>query len=442
MNSRASKSAIGLGCGHVRRAMLATLIATLAWSPVADGRVRDAAETGAREGSRPAIGAAASGDYRNLFREYLGKSDADVKAKLDGAWHQLVEGDPDSQRLYYPVAGDMAYVPDIANHDVRTEGLSYMMMIAVQLDHQREFNAIWKFAKHYMGYDAGPFRGYFAWHTAFDGRRLSPGPAPDGEEWFTMALFFASHRWGDGKGIYNYGAEAQQILHAMLHKSEEPGHGPIGDMFDRTAKEIVFVPQGPGAHFTDPSYHLPMFYELWARWASDPQDRAFLAQVTQRSQELYVQAANPKTGLMPDYAQFDGQPYRSPWGNHQDFLYDAWRTLAYPALDYTWWAADPREMAQSNRVLTFLAAQGPRCPDRFTLDGTPISADVNSPGVTAMAAVAALAADRAIGEPFVRRLWEQKLPEGRNRYYGGLLTVLGLLEVSGNFRVYAPTGSR
>ena len=386
-----------------------------------------------------AAGAFATGRYPNLFRDWLGQSDAAIDAKLHAAWRQLFAGDENSQRLFYPVPGDMAYVPDIANNDVRTEGMSYGMMICVQTDHRKEFDQLWKFATHYMGHAAGPLRGYFTWHVAFDGGKLRDvGPAPDGEEWFVMALFFASHRWGDREGIFNYGAEAQALLHTMLHKHEEEDRGPMTDMFDRDARQVVFVPHPPGATFSDPSYHLPAFYELWARWAAAPGDRAFLAEVARTSRDVFQRAANPTTGLMPDYANFDGTPHVSPWGGHSEFRYDAWRTLAYPALDWSWWAADPRERAQSNRVLRFLAAQGPNCPDRFKLDGTPVSSDVNTPGLVAMAAVAALAADREIGQPFVQRLWDMKIPEGHHRYYDGLLTMLALLEVSGNFRIYGP----
>src|SRR5688572_26503871 len=85
-----------------------------------------------------AAGAAATGQYRNLFKEYLGKTDAEIETRIQGAWRQLFAGDPNSEALYYPVAGDMAYVPDINNHDVRSEGLSYGMMIAVQLDRREE----------------------------------------------------------------------------------------------------------------------------------------------------------------------------------------------------------------------------------------------------------------------------------------------------------------
>lgn len=390
-----------------------------------------------------APGAVATGQYRNLFREYLGKSDAEISAKVDGAFQQLFYGDENSQRLFYPVPGDMAYIPDINNNDVRTEGLSYGMMIAVQLNRQKEFNQIWKFAKHYMGHDAGPLAGYFTWHVAFNGQKLrDTGPAPDGEEWFVMALFFASHRWGDGEGIFNYSAEAQSLVHTMLHKEEDPEHGSVTSMFDRTAKQIVFTPHPPGSTFSDPSYHLPAYYELWSRWAASPEDRAFLAEVTQTSREIFKKAAHPATGLMPDYSNFDGTPYKARWGNHQDFLYDAWRTLSNPALDYAWWAADPWQVEQSNRVLKFLAAQGPDIPDRYTIEGKPVSTNVNTEGLIAMAATAALAADRDVGQPFVQRLWDMKVPEGRKRYYDGLLTMIALLEVSGNYRVYGPVGTK
>ena len=384
-------------------------------------------------------GAFATGNYRNLFKEYLGKSDAEIDAKLNAAWQQLFYGDVDSQRLYYEVPGDMAYVPDINNNDVRSEGLSYGMMIALQMDRQKEFNAIWKFAKHYMYHDSGPLRGYFTWHVGFDGQKLRGiGPAPDGEEWFVMCLFFAAHRWGNGEGIFNYAKEAQDLLRTMLHKNEEPDRGEVVNMFDPEEKQIVFVPHGPGAKFTDPSYHLPAFTELWARWAADPADRAFLADVTKISRELFKKAAHPKTGLMPDYSNFDGTPRKTAWGNHDKFMYDAWRTLSNPALDWSWWRADPWQVEQANRVLTFLASHGENIPDRFELDGRPIGDSYNTEGFIAMAATAALAADRKIGEPFVRRRWESKIPEGRYRYYSGLLTMIGLLEVSGRFRIYGP----
>ncbi|MGH7996295.1 MAG: glycosyl hydrolase family 8 [Opitutaceae bacterium] len=371
----------------------------------------------------------------DLFGQLLGKSDTEVSRKIDAAWRQLFYGEDATQRVFYPVPGDMAYIADIANQDVRTEGMSYGMMIAVQLGHRKEFDELWRFAKRHMYHDSGPYRGYFAWHTDFSGRPLDQGPAPDGEEWFAMALFFASHRWGDGTGIFDYGAEAQAILHTMLHKDSDPARDGVSDMFDPRSRLVVFGPGGPAAHFTDPSYMLPAFYELWARWAAAPADRAFFAASARASRALWKRAANPRTGLMPDYCHFDGTPVAL--GGHGIFEYDAWRTLSYPAWDYSWWAADRWEVAQSDRVLRFFSRRHPHCPGRLELDGTPVSTE-QSKGLCAMEACAGMAADPTLARPFVRRLWEMKTPEGRFRYYDGLLMMLGLLECGGRFRIYAP----
>jgi oligosaccharide reducing-end xylanase len=136
---------------------------------------------------------------------------------------------------------------------------------------------------------------------------------------------------------------------------------------------------------------------------------------------------------MPEYANFDGTPRRED--GRGDFRFDAWRTLANVALDHAWFARDPWAVAQSERVLRFLAAQGPDCPNQFTLDGRALSTD-SSVGLIAMAAVAGLAVDPALARPFVQRLWEAPVPSGRWRYYDGLLYQLALLQVSGRFRVY------
>jgi oligosaccharide reducing-end xylanase len=384
-------------------------------------------------------GSAATGIYRNLFQEYLGKSEAECNDKVLGAWKQINSGDRETQRLFYPLADGTTYVPDVINQDVRTEGLSYAMMIAVQLDQREIFDRVWKFAKLHMYHDDGPFRGYFAWHTALDGRQLDPGPAPDGEEWFTMALFFASHRWGDGQGIFDYGAQAQAILHSMLHQGEEAGSRAT-NMFDRPAHQVVFVPQGNGATFTDPSYHLPAFYELWARWATTVEDRTFLAEVARTSRTLFQRAADARTGLMPDYTTFSGEPYVQH--GHEDFRYDAWRTLSNPSLDYAWWAIDPWQIEQANRVLTFFARQEAQGSSLFKIDGTPLATHGNSAGLIAMIGTAALGADEVHGKPAVTRLWNLKMPDGPGRYYDGLLTLLAWLEVSGRFRIYGSVAEK
>ena len=232
-----------------------------------------------------------SGEYRNLFKEYLGRTDTEIRAKLDAAWNQLFYGNDDFERVFYPVGQDMAYIEDIGNGDVRTEGMSYGMMIAVQLNKQEEFNRLWKWAKTYMYQSDEPYQGYFAWHCTTDGKKLDSNPASDGEEWFVTALLFASARWGNGTGIFDYQAQAQEILDTMLHKEDQKSDLAT-NMFNRTNHQVVFVPKiGRDFSFTDPSYHLPAYYELWSRSAK--QDQEFWAQAAQTSRGYFQKAAQP-----------------------------------------------------------------------------------------------------------------------------------------------------
>jgi oligosaccharide reducing-end xylanase len=370
--------------------------------------------------------------YRNLFAEYLGKTAEEIQGKLDTAWDQLFYGDDDSERVYYPDGEDMAYVVDIGNNDVRSEGMSYGMMIAVQLDKKEEFDRLWKWAKTHMYQTEGPYRGYFAWHCDTTGKQLAANPASDGEEWFVTALFFASARWGDGDGMFQYRNEALEILHTMRHKTEED-NGVATDMFDPNTKQVVFVPSGRNSTFTDPSYHLPAYYEIWARQAEE--DPQFWADAATESRAFFHRAADPQTGLMPDYANFDGTPTGS---EHADFRFDAWRTLSNVAVDYAWFGVDPWQAEQSTRVLEFLASQDHGFyGNQYTVGGKPLSGD-HSTGLAAMAAVAALAADPNVGKPFVQALWDAKIPRGTWRYYDGLLYFLALLHVSGDFQAYSP----
>jgi oligosaccharide reducing-end xylanase len=387
----------------------------------------------------PPAATAAPAAAPNLFATVLGEPEAGLDAKLAAAWTHFFAGDERTQRLYYPVGDDLAYIADTGNGDVRSEGMSYGMMIAVQLDKKTEFDRLWRWANKFMRHADGPRAGYFAWQCRFDGTVIDPGSASDGEAWFAMALFFASHRWGDGEGLLNYGAEARRLLRDMRHKPVAAGITPI---FHRTEKQIVFAPTDFAYRFTDPSYHLPAFYELWARWDTDPADRAFWRDAAATSRAYFRKAAHPRTGLMPEYSQFDGSPYTGlefgPGKN--DFRFDAWRTLANVALDHAWWRADPWQVEQSNRVLRFLGGHLPAVPNQFSLEGRPLSTDT-SPGLIAMAAVAGHAADPKLAGPFVRQLWDLPPPAGRWRYYDGLLYFLGLLQAGGRFQIHAPSPS-
>ncbi len=381
-------------------------------------------------------GAYLSGNYPNLFAELLGKSEQEVENKIQAAFHQLFYGDDETERVYYPVEPDMAYILDVLHDDVRTEGMSYGMMICVQLDRKSEFDRLWKWAKTHMQHSHGQRRGYFAWHCRPTGAMIDSNAASDGEEWFVMALFFAAARWGNGEGIYRYGDEAQLILDAMLSKVDSSDRTDVvTNMFNRKEKQVVFVPVGNADDFTNPSYHLPHFYELWGRWAR--RDREFWCEAADTSRQFWKRAAHPRTGLCPDFALFDGTPYDPPWDEgHTDFRYDAWRVAMNVAVDHVWFGKDEWAIAQSNRLLSFFCSEGVRkYGNIYTLGGKRLS-DEHSAGLVAMNAVAALASTLPCRTAFVQELWDLRIPRGKGRYYDGMLYMLALLQVSGRFRVY------
>jgi oligosaccharide reducing-end xylanase len=397
------------------------------------------------------VGAVATGQYRNLFAE-LGKPASDIDRKVSDAYRQLFHGGPDEVVMFEAgqnEQGPLAYVYDMGNDDVRSEGMSYGMMVAVQMDQKRDFDALWNWAKTFMQVKKAdhPVHGYFAWKLRRDGSAADEMPAPDGEEYFATALLFAAHRWGKGEGIYDYQREALELLDAM--KNRKPVTGTVNGTRQTTAAEL-FNPEHAMVRFspdtanfatngdhTDPSYHLPAFYEVWALYGPEA-DRAFWSKAAQQSRDHFVKATHPVTGLSPDYSNFDGTPKAASWDAHTvDFRYDAWRTAMNWSVDSAWWAKDPRQAALSDRLLKFFSEQGDNYPSTYELDGTPTSHD-HSLGLVATNAVAALAASDPRAHAFVEALYAAQPPTGKWRYYNGLLYMMAMLHDSGKFRVYAP----
>ncbi len=450
-------------------------------------------------------GAFKTGTYRDLFAEQ-GHSPAQTQARIDKAFQQLFHGDALSERVYFEAGsnsnGPLAYMTDWANNDARTEGMSYGMMIAVQMDKKREFDALWNWSNTYMLITdpKNPNAGYFAWSMNTDGTPRSTGPAPDGEEYYAMALLFAANRWGNGQGIYNYQQQANRILSLMrhhpvitetgpfkVHPEDQPfnpwgqtltgpnnterlqaqadiaielkgeGKTPPEDPFTRMRRNGAFIPRpesagamleeehymvrfvpnvGPGV--TDASYHLPAFYELFARWGPE-QDRQFWAMAADVSRAFFTKVTGPDTGLSPDRNNFDGTPTIGWDGQTVPFSYDSWRTVSNWGVDYSWWRKDPQESELSDRIQKFLISQGiSTFADRYTLDGKPLSTR-HSVGMVATTTVGGLAATPGADEKaFVEELWRTPIPVGDQRYFDGMLYLMSMLHCSGNFRIWVP----
>jgi oligosaccharide reducing-end xylanase len=385
-----------------------------------------------------------SGVYPNLLRQ-AGYSQSDIDQKIAKAYHDIIEG---SERIYFEVGDSMAYVSDVKNHDARTEGLSYGMMIAVQLNKKDVFDRIWRWSKKYLQHQEGPRAGYFAWSINPQTlKRNSEGSASDGELYYITSLLFASNRWGNNTGIHYYN-EARKILDAMWKKD---GTGNIYNLINTEHKQITFVPEGNNYNWTDPSYHLPAFYEVWVLYAKDGHEQ-FYKECADTSRVFLHRACHPVTGLNSDYTEFSGKPHPAPW-MPPGFRYDSWRVPMNIAMDYVWFGKDRIwQQDYATRFQNFLRSKGiDTFEDQFNLDGS--SPDFILPagsvkklrhslGLVSTAATASLMNQDPKSLDFVHALWNAKLQPYEDGYfdpyYDGLLYLFSLMHLSGNYQIINP----
>lgn len=410
----------------------------------ASGSAITAADLTTANPTLPEKGAFYTGEYRNMFVE-AGYDESEVKERLETMWNQyFVTGDSTDQKLFYEVGDDMGFIKDIGNNDIRSEGVSYGLMICVQMDKKEYFDKIFKFIKTYMQHPIGDDReGLLSWQlnsSSFD--MMDPNSAPDGEEYVITALFFADKLWGStndddvfesDKDILDYRAQANYMLQNCLNKAAPSSGACPTALFDEDEKQVVFGICGSSASFTDPSYHLPHFYEIWAIEA-DEKNQLFLDMADKSRTYLLPNAAHETTGLMPDYSEFDGTPKEN--GTHGNFEYDAWRNIMNMSLDISWFQKDTASLSPLiNKQINFFKDK-PDYAGIWPIDGsTPRLTDHNA-GLVACNAVSALALEDAKVWPFVQELYEISMPEGKWRYYDGLLYMMSFMQVAGEFKAF------
>lgn len=391
-------------------------------------------------------GAFATRRYRNLFAE-LGYKQKDIDKKLKSVFESVFYG-PD--KVYFEVGDSMAYISDIKNHDVRTEGMSYGLMIAVQFDRKDIFDRLWRWSKKYMQHQEGLLKGYFAWSCQTDGTRNAQGPASDGELYYVTSLIFASNRWGNSTGI-NYLAEAQNILNCSMQKI---GMERVAPLINLEHQLITFTPDPFGGRFTDPSYHIPAFYEVWARWAEDGRSE-FWRVCARKSREYLHKSIHPVTGLNPDYNNYDGTLLGSKRVIGDAFRFDSWRVPMNIALDYSWACADRKwQQEYGNKIQNCFYSQGiDSFVDQYNVDGTTVTELLDaggykklrhSLGLVATTAAVSLVCTHDKSREFVDRLWNAKhvpYDDGYfDAYYDGLLRLFAFMHLSGNYRIIFPQG--
>lgn len=389
-------------------------------------------------------GAVSTGAYRNYFSD-MGYSQTEIDKRLNEIFEGMFFG---PNKIYFEVGDSMAYVSDIKNHDVRTEGMSYGMMAAVQLDKKDIFDRLWRWSKKYMQHQSGPREGYFAWSCGTDGKQNAAGAASDGELYFVTSLLFASNRWGNDNGI-DYKAEARRILDLSMQKSGMEHAAPLINIEHQL---ITFTPDQYGGRFTDPSYHVPAFYEVWAEWADDGRS-AFWKECAAKSRKYLHSAVHPETGLTPDYSNYDGSLTGGRFIVGDAFRFDSWRVPMNIALDYSWSGDDASwQREYADKIQNFFYNKGiDEYVDQFNIDGSEVERILpagehtvlrHSLGLVSTLGAVSLASTHPKGREFAERVWNsthEPYSDGYfDAYYDGFLRLFAFMHLSGNYRIITP----
>jgi oligosaccharide reducing-end xylanase len=368
--------------------------------------------------------------YPNAFRDVLGESEAAITTKITNAFNTIFHGDPSSTAIYFPVGTNEAYIQDILHDDIRTEGIGLGMMICVQMNKQDEFDKLWTYAKAELEIASGPNAGYFP--SFCDSANGTPAPCldPFGFEQFVTALIFAHDRWTDISGASDYGADALALFHTLRHKQDDNGGivDGVTNMFDATTNLPLDVPNLSAAGVTRPSIIMPGYYTLWAEAVADP----IWTTAAASGRTLWQNAADATTGLTPVRTAFDGTALAG-WDS---FLPEGYRTQINAVIDQIWTAGSAWDVTESNQLLAFFSAQGINSyGTSYTLDGTVIN-PAREPSLVVANGISALISTNADRASYVSAVWNMDPPTGTARYYVGILQMVALLMLGGQFQVY------
>jgi oligosaccharide reducing-end xylanase len=282
----------------------------------------------------------------------------------------------------------------------------------------------------------GPAAGYFKSFCDLESSTVECLD-PFGLQQMVMALILAHDRYtraGANPGPVDYQAEARRLLALMRHKQDQNGGvvGGVTDTFDASTRLVFDIPDVSAAGVGRPSIEMPAYYDLWAQATGDP----FWTGAAVAARSYWQRSAHPTTGLFPVRATF---ATGAPVMGSANFEPESYRTLLNLVLDVIWSGSQGWAKDESDRLLGFFLRLGlATYGGSFTLDGSVTITTTHDAALVAMNGVTALTATATLPEraSFINAVWNQTLVTGFTRYYSGLLDLLALLALSGQFRVY------
>ncbi len=319
--------------------------------------------------------------------------------------------------------------PDGHANSTVSEGIAYGMIIAVMVDDQPLFDALFKYALYWSNKN-----GLMDWYIAPDGSgTLGVGGATDSDEDIAWALVMAHRQWG-GRGAL----DEPYLRHAKRQIARvwefEVDHGQWDGM-------LLPGDDWRGRNVFNPSYFAPHQYRVFGEISGNV---AGWQKVIDRGYAIIENSLNDRNGnrtngLVPAWCDADGTPVEAFPGAMTNYQYDSARTPFRLAQDYIY-NREPRAKAYLARVSDFFSSVGAnQIVDGYTLRGEaapdPNAARPN-PGSAVFVGGAAVGAShdakyaRFVDEAYARVSKGDLL--ARSRYYNHSWTVLSLLMLSGN----------
>lgn len=363
-------------------------------------------------------------DSTNHLVDVVGVTEGEVRDRIEAAFQQLFHGNPETESVYVEVGNDQAYILDRLHDDTRIDALGYGMLITAQLDKKTEFDSIWNYTKTHVQYTEGPNAGYFHAICAKSGGSCFDNVGVFGSFYVVTSLLFAEERWGNGSGIYDYGAEARAILDTFRNKEQDAEAVAAGvtNVFSDANPLPARNPTTASAEQVSSGSLMPGFFQYWGVKTGD----AFWSVAATRSREQLNLVINPDNGLAPEASNQQGEPLEGD----QDFRESSYAVAFHLAIDTAWYGVDPQQIENANRLIRFFASFGGSYPARFAYDGTPLG-DSPSGALVALNGAGASIATTPEREEFIRVVWETDIQTGLFRFYDGINQLMALMTLAG-----------